>query len=260
MSTGKVILDFNVNIPLNLEFPLADGRTLVQGPLTYNSDGLATQHNCDFIRDPLFAEAYRLGISTGHRFGANLHVEWRVFVCCWAAHQATHLNGDFVECGVNTGILSRAIMHYIGFENMPERKFWLLDTFQGIPEELLTHEEKRIGVQKQNVAYFDCYELVKKTFSRFSNAVIIRGRVPDTLVEVSSERVCYLSIDMNSVIPEIAAGEYFWDRLVPGAVVVLDDYGWSPHINQKIAWDKFADKRGVKILALPTGQGLIIKP
>ena len=42
--------------------------------------------------------------------------------------------------------------------------------------------------------------------------------------------------------------------------MVLDDYGWRPHILQKQAWDAFAVERGVRILALPTGQGLIVKP
>jgi O-methyltransferase len=47
---------------------------------------------------------------------------------------------------------------------------------------------------------------------------------------------------------------------VPGAIIVLDDYGWRKQINQKIAFDRFADAREVNILSLPTGQGLLIKP
>ena len=76
-----------------------------------------------------------------------------------------------------------------------------------------------------------------------------------------SGRVCYLSIDMNCVGPEIAAAEFFWDRLVSGAVVLLDDYGagvW--HLAQKRAFDEFARRKGVEILSLPTCQGLLIKP
>lgn len=65
---------------------------------------------------------------------------------------------------------------------------------------------------------------------------------------------------MNNTVPEIAAAETFWSRLEPGAVVVLDDYGWERHIEQKRAFDKFAAARGVTVLSLPTGQGLIIKP
>jgi hypothetical protein len=58
----------------------------------------------------------------------------------------------------------------------------------------------------------------------------------------------------------MAAAEFLWPRLVPGAFVLLDDYGWAAHVNQKHAWDGFAEKHGVMILPLPTGQGLIMKP
>jgi hypothetical protein len=62
------------------------------------------------------------------------------------------------------------------------------------------------------------------------------------------------------VAPEIAAAEYFWDKLVSGAVVVLDDYGFELHEPQKRAFDFFAEKRGVQVLCMPTGQGLLFKP
>lgn len=64
---------------------------------------------------------------------------------------------------------------------------------------------------------------------------------------------------MNNVIPEIAAISHFWDRLVPGAVVLLDDYGVRRFEMQKRGMDEFATRRGVEILSLPTGQGLILK-
>jgi len=33
----------------------------VSGPLTYNRDGLATRHNCDFMQAPRFTAAYAAG-------------------------------------------------------------------------------------------------------------------------------------------------------------------------------------------------------
>jgi hypothetical protein len=244
---------------VELKFPLADGRTLVQGPLTYNTDGLATRHNCDFIRDPMFAAAYSYGASGGR---ANLHIEWRVHVALWIAQQAIQLEGDFVECGVNTGILSGAVMTALDFGKMPTRKFYLLDTFAGIPEEQITTAERSAGVADMNRKYQDdqLYGAVVEKFSRWSNAVVVRGRVPDTLSAIKSERVAYASIDMNVVEPEIAAGEFLWPLLSPGALVLLDDYGWTAHLNQKHAWDDFARRHGVTVLSLPTGQGLIMKP
>jgi hypothetical protein len=60
--------------------------------------------------------------------------------------------------------------------------------------------------------------------------------------------------------PKIAAAEYFWSRIVSGGVIILDDYGFPHHINQKLAFDQFAKERNVQILCLPTGQGIIFKP
>ena len=65
---------------------------------------------------------------------------------------------------------------------------------------------------------------------------------------------------MNIVQPEIAAMEFFWDKLVSGAAVILDDYGWVNYSLQQEAHDRFAASKDVPILNLPTGQGLIIKP
>jgi hypothetical protein len=62
---------------------------------------------------------------------------------------------------------------------------------------------------------------------------------------------------MNCVAPEIAALEFFHPKMVKGGVIVLDDYGFPKHIHQKKAFDQFAVEKGISILALPTGQGII---
>jgi len=224
--------------------------------VTYNQDGLLTAHNADFMRDDRFARAYKKGEETGSWGDAKIH--WRAYVACWAADRGKSLDGDFVECGVNRGGLSRTVMEYIGFAGMQNRKFYLLDTYEGLAERYISEEEKKFG--RRAGGYEECYDAVKETFAPFENAVIIRGTVPDTLSEVKSEKIAYLSIDMNCAEPEIAAANYFWDRLTSGAAILLDDYGWTDHIVQKQAFDKFAAERGVPILSLPTGQGLILKP
>ncbi len=100
---------------------------------------------------------------------------------------------------------------------------------------------------------------MREKFSAFPNVKLIPGRVPESLSQVPSKRIAYLSIDMNAAAPEKAALEYFWDRLVPGAIVVLDDYNWRLHVNQKRAIDQFAQSRQTEVLSLPTGQGLLVK-
>jgi hypothetical protein len=237
---------------LALRFPGAP--ELVPGPLTYNEDGLATIHNCDFVHDARFLESYRHGEETGSWQGAQIH--WRAYVICWAADRASRLEGDFVECGVNRGGYSRTVMQFVDFQKL-NKTFFLLDTFHGLEERYISKSERARGISPRG--YEECYAEVLKTFQGF-RTVIIRGAVPETLPQVRTEKVCYLSIDMNCAAPELAAAEYFWPKLVPGAAIILDDYGWTGHNEQKAAFDAFAHQRRVMVLPLPTGQGLIFKP
>jgi O-methyltransferase len=262
---GKRLL-FNITVEgkpvrINIEFPLENGITIVQGPLTYDADGMATAHSVAWMDDPNFVEAYRRGMATGHRFEANLHIEWRVYLACWAAKLASKLDGDFVECGVNTGIFSAAICSYINFGQFPEKRFYLLDTFAGLPLDQLSPEEVAHGIgDAAGQEYFDTYDLVRETFAEYPNVVLVKGRVPDTLPLVPSSRIAYLCLDMNAAKPERAAMEFFWDKIVPGGMIVLDDYGFQPHSEQQVSLDEFARLHDVSIFTMPTGHGLLIKP
>jgi O-methyltransferase len=209
----------------------------------YLQDGLFTVHNSDFRKDQKFREAYRLGKATGS--WGRQDVEWRAYVCCWAAWSVRNKEGDFVECGVNRGGLSRAVIHYVNFERL-NKQFWLLDTYEGLVDRLISEDERRRGILPGG--YEPCYENVVETFRPFRGVRIVRGIVPDTLSQVTATAICYLSLDMNNTAPEIAAAEHFWDRLVPGGIIVLDDYGWRKQINQKIAFDRFADARKISVL------------
>ncbi len=160
-------------------------------------------HQSDFLQDPLFQESYRLGKKTGSWGSAD--IEWRVYVACWAANKGKALQGDFVECGVNKGGISRAVVHYIDFRSLTDRQFYLLDTFCGFPEEYLA-----LAAPSHRGCYRECYREVQETFKEFVNVQIVRGKVPETLPQVRAEKICYLSLDMNCAEPEIAAAERFW--------------------------------------------------
>lgn len=235
-------------------------------PPTYDNDSLAVWgKDVSFLREPAFVRAYQSGMNSGHKISrdkgsdVDLHIEWRVQVACWAAWHAKQLPGSFVECGVNTGIYSLAVCNYIDF-NSTGKDFFLFDTFEGIPEEQMAEQERDDRIRENQEFYDECYDIARCNFAPFPKAKLIRGKVPDTLANVAIDQVCYLSLDMNIAEPEIAAIEFFWDKLVPGAPVLLDDYGWLHYSLQKEAMDKFASKKGVKILTMPTGQGLLLKP
>jgi O-methyltransferase len=220
----------------------------------FAEDGLSTIHNCDFLDDARFQRALSFAESTDSWHGWPMR--WRAYIVCWCAEWAMHLPGDFVECGVNKGGYSRMICEYVTFESSGKRMF-LFDTFQGFSDTHLRPEERQM---KERYSYSDCLTDVRRTFSEFRSVDIVPGTVPETLAMRNIERCAFLSLDMNCVQPEIAAAEYFWDKMTSGGVIVLDDYGQSAHIAQKLAFDEFASSRGVSVLCLPTSQGLIFKP
>src|SRR5687768_1326990 len=85
--------------PARPDPPMPVAQAVTELRWTYDSDGLKTIHNCDFLEDPLFQEAYRLGSETDSWYGFD--IRWRAYVVCWAAEKGRTIEGDYVECGVN---------------------------------------------------------------------------------------------------------------------------------------------------------------
>lgn len=224
----------------------------------YDQDNLYTLHNHDFMVEPRFASAYQRGVQAA---ADDYRWHWRVHVGLWAACNASKLPGDFVECGVNRGFLSSAIMEYLRWDDLG-KTFYLMDTFSGIDERFITQEERAAGILERNRSEFYTTNLdsVRENFAQWKNSRIIPGAIPETLSEVDAERIAYLHLDMNCAPPEVAAFEHFWERLVPGAFILLDDYAYKGFESQKVAMDRAATAVDLKILSLPTGQGLAIKP
>jgi hypothetical protein len=233
-------------------------------PVAYAQDGLVTVHSHTFMDDPAFIKAYARGVKA---IGGvdTYHWHWRIHIGLWAAKVASRLDGDFVECGVNKGFLSSAIMDYLDWNSL-DRDFYLLDTFTGLDARFVSDRERRVGALRKNTEnlrtgfYTGAVDEVSANFSEWPRAHIVQGAVPETLGRVASRQLAYLHLDMNCAPPEIAAISHFWEHLVSGAPVLLDDYAYLGYESQKLAMDEFAHAHGVTVCSLPTGQGLILKP
>ena len=146
------------------------------------------------------------------------------------------------------------------------RVFYLLDTFSGLDARHVSQVEVAAGALRENARklkagfYSSDVESVRKNFSEWKNIKIIQGSIPDTLPAVDSSAIAYLHLDMNCAPPEVAALDFFWPRIVPGGFVLLDDYAQREFGAQKFAMDVAAAARGLEVLSMPTGQGLLLKP
>jgi hypothetical protein len=232
-------------------------------PPAYFEDGLCSLHDHSFASDPRFERAYRRGIQASN--GVDHQVRWRTHIFLWAASQAVNLPGDFVECGVNTGFLSSAMLEYLDW-NARSKTLYLLDTFAGPVESLYSAAEIKQGrwAHARQALRAGAYQInldaVKKNFAEWDRVRIVPGAVPGTLSAVEPQMLAFVHLDMNCTAPEIAALEHFWPRLAAGGFVLSDDYAGRGFDELRRAYDRTAAQLGVQILALPTGQGLMQKP
>ena len=99
---------------------------------------------------------------------------------------------------------------------------------------------------------------MKARFADFANVSVIKGSVPESFSQGLPDQIAFAHIDMNNAAAEIGALDAIEDRLVPGAMIVLDDFGALPYRKQHVAETEWFGKRGIPVLELPTSQGLAI--
>lgn len=238
------------------------GYQLVNIQELYEFDGLHTVHHARFRDDPRFHAAWEGAFqATG---SVDPGSAWRIHIGLWAASMASRVPGDFVECGVNAGFLSSAILRYLDWPNLRKR-FYLVDTFAGpvleqySPQEI---ERGRVEAAQEAIAsggYVTDIESVRARYQAWDGVTIVQGIVPAALSDVKASAIAFLHLDMNCAYPECEALRLLWNRLSPGAIILLDDYAYFGYEAQGTAMDELAGKFGAEILALPTGQGLIVK-
>ena len=181
---------------------------------------------------------------------------WKVHTYCWACQSADEVVGDFVECGVFRGLYSATMARYLDFGTV-DRRLYLYDTYEGIPDAGSTANERRFNTVYD--AEKDLYARVVERFSEYPNVDVIQGVIPGILDEKAPERIAFLHIDLNAAEAEVAALDILFDRVSDGGIVLLDDYGRGEQSALYYAHKKWFAARGYPILEIPTGQGLVIK-
>ncbi len=125
--------------------------------------------------------------------------------------------GISVECGVWMGFVSSVVMHYLDWNRVAgNRHFYLVDSFEGLSEQLVTEDEKKIGTYKGfGNRYAGTLDRATATMAGFKNVKLIKGYVPDILSSVPAKEIAYLHLDMNAAILEAEALKFFWPKMTP---------------------------------------------
>jgi predicted O-methyltransferase YrrM len=212
----------------------------------FAGDNLITMgKSLGFLDDKALMGAFQRHAATPQERGAI----WRLATLAWAARTALRAEGDFVECGCYKGVSARIISEVVGFADLA-RHYYLYDLFEH--DESMPHH----SMLEHSATLVD---QVRERFSDMPNVTITKGRVPDSLAEAAPEKIAFMHLDLNNADAEVGALEVLFDRISPGGVLILDDFGWIGYRAQQLAEVAWMAKRGYHILELPTGQGMVIK-
>jgi hypothetical protein len=183
----------------------------------------------------------------------------RHYVVHSMAKSVANLPGDSAECGVYYGASS--FMICLATEGKPGACHHVFDSFEGLsrPEAVdVPSDGRAYAWQEGDLAV--SIETVSANLRRFDFVKYHKGWIPSQFGVVADRRFALVHIDVDLYQPTRDSLAFFYERTVPGGVILCDDYGSINCPGATKAFDEFlADKPEKSVIQLTTGQGLIVK-
>lgn len=162
-----------------------------------------------------------------------------------------NISGAAAELGVYQGEFSKVIN-----ELLPNRKLYLFDTFDGLPEEDSKYDNKN-GYASAKTGHFSntSEELVLDKIKYKEKCVICKGYFPKTAENIE-DTFCFVNLDADLYNPTLEGLKYFYPRMECGGIILVHDYFSTSFKGVKKAVKEFAEKNNVKYI--PIGDTLSI--
>jgi hypothetical protein len=214
-------------------------------------------------KDGILNDQQDLYDSYNHFIGSSERkVFFKLYMRMRLYEMVKHLHGDIVECGVfkGSGLLlwlklmemsePNSIKKVIGFDFFGDH---FVDSIQNeVDREAMSQVFSRdSSLEKEEVSKAGIQNKILNAGIRQSKFDLVEGDVSQTsrdyIVGRPGFRISLLYLDVDIEEPTYAALNEFWDRVVPGGLVVFDEYAY--HIwSESNAVDKFVKERNLKLM------------
>jgi len=176
----------------------------------------------------------------------------RLFMLYQFAHHASTMPGDIAEVGVYKGGTARLFAECTIDSN---KRIHLFDTFDGMPsQETFTAfgQKRELFTDTGLDAVVDFVGHRERVFSH-------KGIFPHTAADLQDRQFSLVHLDADLYESTKSGLEFFWPRMVPGGVIVLDDYGSQHWYGVKRAVEEFAQEFNVAPINTTLFQCVCIK-
>lgn len=169
----------------------------------------------------------------------------RILALCNAVEylSTNNIAGDFVECGVWRGGSMAAAARTLLNSGNTARTLWMYDTYDGMSEPTEQDVDLRGQTAEQLMGEQDRADAnsvwcrsplaqVEKTMAQSGYPIeqvkFIVGKVEETLPNEVPDKIALLRLDTDWYESTRCELEYLFPKLVPGGVLIVDDYGhWA---------------------------------
>jgi len=190
-----------------------------------------------------------------HERGSTTLVDWdRMATLKWGFEQTAGLAGEVWELGVYRGGSALFLKRLMEKSAPPHPALRLFDSFEGLSAPV-------DGVDTHKAGEFNDTSLdeVRALVGTDDFIDYRAGWVPDTFSGLGDKAIRFAHIDLDLYQPILDAANFVYERLVPGGVIVFDDYGFNSCPGARRAIDECFANRLETPLALPTGQALVVR-
>ena len=194
----------------------------------------------------------------------------RILMTRYLAHyelfkMSAELPGSIVELGVSRGVSFFSFHKFLEIfcPTDTSKKVYGFDSFEGLTD--FSEQDGRTAydqVSDKQVGGWSAKAVEEEIFElcRLANADnilarersrLIKGRVQDTLPSFLQDtpglRISLLHFDLDLYEPTYYTLNHLWDLIVPGGVVVFDEYGLPPWGGEATAFDQFVKERQLQV-------------
>ncbi len=201
----------------------------------------------DFRQEPGFSEIARSVIADGRTL-----LNYDRLLILWQAVRNTYrLQQSVAEVGSYRGGSAHFIASAFNyFGSVPP--IHIFDTFTGHPDQI---DATRDGPHAVGLFSDTSLDKVTEYLAGFKNLSIHAGRFEDRCSDVQDSSFGLVHIDVDIYESTVNCLNFFWPRLVPNGVMVMDDYGFTNCVGLKEAVDRFvADTPECQGWYMHTGQ------
>jgi hypothetical protein len=145
--------------------------------------------------------------------------------------KVSHLDGALIECGVGQGYGLCTWLTLTALEPR-QRVIWAFDSFEGFPK--FAKEDQTSAEREAGYRQYKQFDLlyVFNTMTSFGLAPaeinrrisFAKGFIPQSLSQFDKGPIALLHLDLDIFEPYKEALSFFWDYVVPGGIVMFDEY------------------------------------